>query len=299
MPESKVIYDYAKIYKDTFDRTSWRIIHNEPHPIPAWASWIWITLLMESTPAKGVLMRNDKRAYKKDELKALFHVKKGKSVACQQFDRAFQLLVDQGVITEADDGVITIVYAAENFGSETRAAKRKREARLRAQNCSDENFSESSDSIEGEGGQMSFDCPPSVHQQKPPNNKINNNPQESIKALEHYDEEEEKIDFSEILVLSTGFVAKYPKKPATLEYARKIEAFVSTLTKAEILALELAAERKARDVAQNKLYGGKVEEPLPFAKSRPWTPAEISQAESMLETQRLTDAMGGGGGDGD
>lgn len=299
MPDAKIIYDYAKVYKDTFDRTGWRIIHNEPHPIPAWASWIWVTLLMESTPAKGILMRNENRAYKKDELKALFHVKNGKSVASQQFDRAFDLLVDQGIITESQDGVISIVYAAENFGSETKAAKRKREARLRAQNCTHGNLGESSDSIEVEGGQTSTECPPSVHRQNPPNNNSNNNPLESIRALEHYDEEEGKIDFSEILILSTGFISKYPKKPGTPEYARKIEAFVSTLTPAEILALEMAAERRASDAAQNKLYGGKVEEPLSFAKSRPWTPAELSQAESILATQMLSDAMEGGGADGD
>ena len=308
-------YYYSKLYEDLFDSTSWKIIGNEPQPVPAYATQIYFIILTESTRSGGVLMRSADKAYTKEQLMALCHVSKSDKAANQAWMAAYKILLEENVIAEDDNGVISIVLAEEFFGSETESARKVRRYRQRSKGIgggrslvSDPRLDGFSDEVESfraskpqgnqgvtEDGEMDSeavteeahcnqvvtDCGEFSREsvtQKPQGGHNENLPLMNESFLIPSKKQREADRASQCAAIAADFVEIYPKKTTP----EKILPFIEKLTEQEAEALLMAARRIASDPSKTEQGGRFAMEPAKFIKSRPWTDYELEMASDVL-----------------
>lgn len=309
------IYYYSKLYDDTFDATGWRLIFNEPYPIPAYATMIYFVILTESTKAEGVLMRDSNRAYTTDQLMALCHIRASDAEEVKTaFRTAFSLLRDEGIITVDGDGVIRICLSDELFGSETEEARMQRDRRRRKSGLgqtsdamAQKNAEEPSDGQESNDdlGQSSVKCPSSVRQVSA--ECPSNDGQSSAKSRTSKFPLNEDVSSSKPPKRQETRDKNHPpvKRPsaAAMEfleiYPKRInpkilDGLLSSLTEKETEALLIATRRYAKDPGHTEEGGRYAMDPAKFINSRPWTENDLKDADAIIWGRRQDEAMKGG-----
>lgn len=298
------VYYYSKLTNDFFDSTAWKIIFGAPMPIPAYATLIYFTILTESTPAQGTLLRSSDRAYTKEQLMALCHV----GAYCADKDKAdweaaFDLLATERVIEVAEDGTIIVCLAEELFGSETYEAMRSRKRRIRAHSTTEEPSSDQTDcgNAPVERSDLGQDSVVlrSNDQETTANRPTPDLPHsslpfplknETIKTPCHVplppaEEQSSRAskDAPAMGAAADQFLRIYPKKcdPS------KILHLLQALTEEEREALLIAARRYAADPAKREEGGRFAADPAKFIKSRPWTDRDLKDARMKIMNRAL------------
>ncbi|MBQ9226541.1 MAG: phage replisome organizer N-terminal domain-containing protein [Fibrobacter sp.] len=294
------IYYYSKFYSDTFDSTAWRLIMNEPYPVPAYARLIYTTILAESTKAKGTLMRSADKAYTVDELMALCNIRRNDPQEVKDdWLLAYDALKREGIIEIDAKNVIRITLSDELFGSETEEARRSRARRQRKTSLEGEEAVEprsndgqmtesahaSDQDSASNGGESMVELPSNGI--PPKLNVTFINPPKSQETREKAPTVDRPSD------AAAEFLQIYPKKTDP----SKIAPLLKSLSEEEFEALLLVAKRVSRDPSKTEAHGRFAMDPVKFVKSKPWTEDDLEAARSIIWGRRQSEALEGGEGD--
>ncbi len=292
---------YSKLYKDIFDSTSWRLIFNEPYPIPAYAAMIYFVILTESTSTEGVLMRNPEEAYTTDQLMSLCRIRKNDDEQVKEdWNKAFKLLVEERVIDVDEQGVIRVLNADEIFGSDSAEAIRLRLARknkkgLPSKKQQSSNDVQMNDKRTPNEREMSANDVQSDVIRTEPQTPLNEDDSSSnpLKRREQRVKTPPVIRPSDV---AAEFGETYPKKT---DQSKILEA-ISDLTEEELEALLRAARRVAKDPSKTEQNGRFAQDPIKFIRSKPWTEDDLKAAADVLWGKRESaklEAQGDAGGE--